>query len=179
MANIYCTKKLEKLLGKQLIMSEQLPNDDFGNWNAHLFTLNRRKCVIMVNDVTYYSLIFLDVLKKDLMNFQNLFYQRLTEQLAYDEIVFPEPLVSRISEYCRPNFLATNNNRKVLGTIKEFIYMVKYTFEINCDANFNNVDILHLNHILTTYLVGAIDTKKGEYGRPIEEMKNLLDRVCL
>jgi hypothetical protein len=43
MANIFCTKKLEKLVGKNLISTEPLTGELLGNWNANIFTMNKRK----------------------------------------------------------------------------------------------------------------------------------------
>ena len=121
MANIYCSKKLEKLVGKKLIESE--PTDHLlGNWNASIFPVQRRKCLILVNDVTFYSILFLDILKKDMLNLHEHFYLRFIEQLDYDQIDLPLHCAPKLMDELKPRFLRTNNNRSVLGTINEFIY---------------------------------------------------------
>jgi hypothetical protein len=178
MTNIFCNKKLEKLVGKNLIASELHSNELLGNWNANLFTMNRRKCLIVMNDVSYYCLIFLDILKKDILNFHELFYQRLIEQLDYDGVNFPVECSSKLLNACEPNFLRTNNNRKVLGTINEFIYELEYHFHMDYYRNFDQTNVSELNHRLTDNLIGALKPKKFDYGRPIEEMQKLLEKVC-
>ena len=174
MTNIYCTNKLEKLIGKKIITTEKNSTSPLGNWNANLFSLNRRKCLILMSDITYYSVIFLDILKKDFANFQELFYIRLVDQLNYDELNFPINLAPTILESCQPNFLRTNNNRKVLGTINEFIHEIKYFFCTDYNSNIQLVDINQLNHRLNNNLVGALKSGKNNFGNPIEEMKTLL-----
>ena len=178
MTNIFCTKKLEKLVGKTLIATEPTSDQLLGNWNANLFPLNGRKCLIVMNDVTYYCLIFLDILKKDILNFHELFYQRLIEQLDYDQVDFPVACASKLMTVCEPVFLQTNNNRKVLGTMNEFVFELEYHFHMDYYGDFNRTNLPELNHRLTDNLVGALSSKKHEFGRPIEEMKKLLEKVC-
>jgi hypothetical protein len=179
MSNIFCTKKLENLVGKNLISSELHSNELLGNWNANLFTLNRRKCLILMNDVSYYSLIFLDILKKDILNFHELFYQRLIEQLNFDKVRFPVEYSSKLFDACEANFLQTNNNRKVLGTINQFIYEIEYHFQMDYYGNLSQTNIPELNHRLTNNLVGALRPKQFEFGRPTEEMQTLLHKACV
>lgn len=177
MVNIVCTKKLEKLVGKKLMSSVAGSGYPLGTWNANLFPLNGRKCLIAMNDVSYYTLIFLDILKKDLNNFQGLFYKRLIEQLDYDHIGFPVGSAPKLMGHCEPAFLSTNNNRKVLGTMNDFVYQVEYHFYEDYSGDFTNTNICELNHRLTNNLVGALKPKKFDYGRPIEEMKKLLESI--
>lgn len=178
MTNIFCTKKLEKLVGKELIATEPVSDELLGNWNANLFPMNGRKCLIVMNDVTYYCLIFLDILKKDILNFNGLFYHRLIEQLDYDQINISVECTQKLKESCEPNFLQTNNNRKVLGTMNEFVYELEYHFHMDYYGDFSQTNTPELNHRLTNNLVGALKPGQSNYGRPIEEMNALLEKVC-
>lgn len=179
MANIFCTKKLEKLVGKNLIASESVSDELLGNWNANLFPLNGRKCLIIMNDVSYYSLIFLDILKKDLLNFHELFYQRLIEQLDYDQVNFSIDCSPKLITACEANFLRTNNNRKALGTMNEFVYQLNYHFHTDYNGSFGHTNLPELNNRLTNNFVGALKPKQFEYGNPIEEMQKLLEKACI
>ena len=178
MANIFCTKKLQNLVGKKLIASEQQSDELLGNWNANIFTMNRRKCLIVMNDTTYYCLLFLDILKKDLLNFQELFYQRLIEQFDYDGLNFPLDCSSKLLNACEPNFLGTNNNRKVLGTMNKYVYEIEYFFHLDYHGDFSLVNLPELNNRFSNDLVGALKPGKYEFGRPHEEMRKLLEKVC-
>ena len=178
MANIYCTKKLEKVVGKALISSEPRTDQRLGGWNANVIYLNKRKCLFLMNDLSYYSLLFLDILKKDILNFQELFYQRLIEQLDHDSVNFPVSCSSLIMNECEPLFLPTNNNRRVLGTMNELRYIIDYWFEMDYYGDLNFVNLPELNHRLTNEYVGALRTGKHYYGNPIEEMRKQIEKVC-
>lgn len=178
MTNIYCTKKLEKLLGKKLLGQEEAHDSKLGNWNANIFHLQGKKCLILMNDVTYYSLFFLDIRKADLLKFSDLFYARLIEQLDYDKIDFAVDCSPMLIEETTAQFLPTNNNRKVLGTMTDFIRAIEYIFHENYHGQLSNVDVRKLNHSYTNYLVGALNPKHGKYGKPIEEMKKKIEEIC-
>lgn len=176
--NIYCTNKLEKLIGKKLMATEPEPVGLLGNWNANLFPLSGRKCLILVNDVTYYPIIFLDVLKKDILNFHELIYERLIMQLAFDDISTSEACREKLKAACEPHFLKTNNNRKVLGTINSFIYELEAHFYEGYGGIMDPILVPELNSRLSSTLVGAIKPKQFDYGVPKKEMKAFMQKIC-
>lgn len=157
--NIYCTNKLEKLIGKKLMAAEPGPEELLGNWNANLFPLSARKCLILVHEVTYYPIILLDVLKKDLLNFHELFYERLIMQLSFDGITVSEECKLKLKTASEPHFLKTNNNRKVLGTITNFIYELEAHFYERYGGIMDPIPAPELNYRLSTSFVGAIEPR--------------------
>jgi hypothetical protein len=150
-----------------------------GNWNANIFTLKGRKCLIVMNDETYYSLLFLDILKADFLNFGQLFSKRLIEQIDYDDIKVPIEITPTLSTELQPRFLPTNNNRKVLGTMKEFVLDIEYYFHNQYYDELANTHLPELNHRLTNNLVGALKEKKSDFGKPIEEMQMKLNQISV
>jgi hypothetical protein len=178
MADIYCTKKLEKVLGKSHITSTPEVSHRLGSWNANLFPLSGRKCLIMTNDVTCYTLLFLDILKKDLLNFQDLFYERLIDQLEYDGIEVSLSCAPELLNHCSPAFRRTNNNRKILGTMNDFVFQIDYIFQLDYAANLRLTHVAELNNRLNDFLVGALRSGKRNYGKPRDEMQMLLDESC-
>jgi hypothetical protein len=143
MLKIYCSNKLSALIGNSLIdKTTNLFDSEFGQWNAHLFYLDSRKCVIAVNDVTFYALFFIDVLKKDLIDFQSHFKNRLTEQLIHDEIILDskDKLIDILSENI--SFHKTNNNRVVLGVMNNYIS----NFKAYCFHRYSNVKEMNLTY---------------------------------
>jgi len=166
------------LIGKKLIKQE-VHISKLGNWNANIFYLQRRKCLILMNDITYYSLLFLDIQKADLLKFSELFYQRLIEQFDFDKIDFPLECSAKLINETSAQFLTTNNNRKVLGTMKQFVLDLDYYFYYDYNGQISNINVKELNHRLTNNLVGALKPKKSDFGRPIEEMKKKLEEICI
>ncbi len=181
MANIYCTKKLEKLIGKAN-MAENPSDSLFGNWNANIFTFKQRKCLILVNEETYYSLLFLDVLKAEILDFHHLFYERLIEQLTYDHIYFPHEFSPKVLDDLKPRFLPTNNNRKVLGYINQFVSDTIFHIDYFFEGHLSKVDVPFLNNKLTTDLVRALMVKREDNtwskGQPIIAMKTKISECC-
>jgi hypothetical protein len=81
---IYCSKKLETFLGKITPTIHPTDPSILGDWNGHLFTIDRKKCLIFMNNKTCYSVVMTNVLKKDAKNFGQVFKNRLFRQLYHD-----------------------------------------------------------------------------------------------
>jgi len=177
MANIYCTKKLEKALGKSLMGEEEVENE-FGNWNANLFYLFGKKCLILTNDISFYTLFFANILKSDLKNFKDLFIFRLLEQMDYDGITMEKACRSRLIESANPVFLPTNNNRKVLGTMNQFVRELPFFLNLIVEYPDGSWELREFNNRFNATLVGAIKERKSDFGQPLEEMHALLAKVC-
>jgi hypothetical protein len=56
---------MESFLGTVEPVGNDMETSRFGNWNGHLFTIDRRKNLIFTNDKTAYSFVLFDVVKKD------------------------------------------------------------------------------------------------------------------
>ena len=171
MANIFCTKKLEKIIGKQNI-SEQEINGLLGNWNANVFYANRKKFIFLINDRTCYSVIIPNFTKRDLPNFKDIFYDRFLDQLRYDNVTIDCKLVDKLVE-SSINFLKTNNNRKVIGTMTQFIKDIEYFLYYQDEMQ----TLQELNHRMTNNLVTIFGTKKYDMDRPRELMQELIKKA--
>lgn len=132
----------------------------------------------MMNDQSYYALLFVDILKKDILNLHELLFERLIEQLHHDHVDFPVKGTPELMDALKPRFLPTNNNRKVLGTINEYVYTTELHLYHNYQGLIQLINLPELNGRLNDNLVGALKAKKLEYGRPIEEMKIIINQVC-
>ncbi|AHM60911.1 hypothetical protein D770_13285 [Flammeovirgaceae bacterium 311] len=177
MTTIFCSHKLQTLIGKiSPRPAEEVPSSPLGNWNAHLFTVERRKCLAFVNSKTYYSVFLADILKKDLRNFQDLFYANLIRQLLHDEVI-DLARVPLVTETLGPLQLArTNNDRKAIGTMNDFISQFKF----NCDwhyGGFQHINLREINSRINDTPVGAGGNEQRNYGWPIEDMKTLIKTV--
>jgi IS30 family transposase len=123
-ASIFITKKLEKLLSKNI--SDSIPEnvDCIGKWNANVFYIKGKKCWMLVNKLTRYALILSDIKKSDLKNISEIFIDTLYNQLIWDGIeVKKEKLHSLIGEI---KLLKTDNDRSVNGSINSFIMDFDY-----------------------------------------------------
>ena len=177
MAIIYCTKKFETVVGKSRIVK----SDKFsplGNWNANVFMVSKKNCVIVMNDVSYYSVILIDFKKSDLLNFHEVFAERFFKQLENDEISFPSEFTDKIKKELQPVFLTTNNNRKVLGAIQDAtLDMNRYITEDYSD-NIDYIDVDELNSNVNEKILSVLGKKKRGYGYPNDATQELLNKFC-
>ena len=177
MAIIYCTKKFETVVGKSRIVK----SDKFsplGNWNANVFMVSKKNCVIVMNDVSYYSVILIDFKKSDLLNFHEVFAERFFKQLKNDEISFPSEFTDKIKKELQPVFLTTNNNRKVLGAIQDAtLDMNRYITEDYSD-NIDFIDVDELNSNVNEKILSVLGKKKRGYGYPNDATQDLLNKFC-
>ena len=175
MATIFCSKKLQGLFGA--VVSKQavdtLPSP-LGDWNGHLFTVERRKCLVFINNKAYYSLFLADILKKDLANFPDLFLSNLIRQMLHDGVIDEQKIPLIKEAYGALTLARTNNDKKAIGTMNDFIYQ----FKVGCDwkyGGFYQIDLAELNASINDTPVGAGGDGKRNYGWPIRDMKLLVD----
>lgn len=50
MTTIYCSKKLETFIGPISQKLQSPETSSIGDWNAHLFTIERMKCLLFMNN---------------------------------------------------------------------------------------------------------------------------------
>lgn len=155
MANIFCTKKLNDFIGNTVQEIAVSSNDiSIHDWNAHLLFVDKRKYLIFVNNLTFYTVFVADILKKDIKNIESIFTQRLIEQLLYDRIIDSPDSLKNVFPDLRINFYKTNNNRKIIGRINDFSAMFKY----HCLYKYNNISEMSLAH--ENGIINKVPTRK-------------------
>ncbi len=175
MTQIYLSAKLQALFpgldAATLTLSQP---SNLGDWNGHLFRVERRKCVILVNNVSYYAVFLVDILKKDLLNFSALFLDQLLRQLTYDKVITMEEYPVITAQLGQLQLRRTNNDRKALGTINEFIFL----FKGHCEGRaLNSIDLATINHYINNVPTGAGRTSKRLYGNTIDDMRSLITQM--
>jgi len=171
MLNIYCTKKLQNFIGN---VETELPTDtvqrSLWDWNAHLFFVDRKKCLVFVNNLTAYSIFITDILKKDLQNIDQLFRYRLNEQLQHDKVISKHESLELIFQFTGLKFYKTNNDRKTIGRINDFVEMFKtsrfYKYE-----HLNDMNIVYENGLFNATPTGKPGEMKKTWSSPIENLR--------
>ncbi|MEK5407678.1 hypothetical protein MKX36_17285 [Paenibacillus sp. FSL W8-0439] len=92
-------------------------------WHANMFTLNRRKTIVFMNDLSRLSLTIVGFKKAQLKSVEELFVNELRNYLMSEEI--EEKVISRYIEENEGMIITTTNNRSVIGTLNEIIYTMK------------------------------------------------------
>ena len=104
------------------------PEDGFlGSWFAHIFKIGRKKCVLFMNDQTLYTVLLYGMKKKDFENLNRRFVSGLTANLLQDG--FPSEVVASVGMACHPMAWGKTNNRSVLGSMNDLIFVCKVMAE--------------------------------------------------
>ena len=173
MTTIYCSNKLKEFIGKTKDITESNTSENLiGNWNGHLFYMNRKKYLIFVNNKSYYAIVIANVKKADLKDFDTLFLNRLMEQLVYDKTIENSSVLILLQKLMPFQFSKTNNDKKTLGTINAFIFQVKCNYDIEF---WRGESLVEINNSINNSLTGAGKNKDRDYGRPAEDMKALIN----
>jgi hypothetical protein len=172
---IYCSKKLETFLGQITQSPKTKENSIFGDWNGHLFTVDRKRCLIFMNNRTCYSIVFTNVQKKNLKDFGQVFKDRLIRQLDHDIELSEKQEIKLRNDLGDIELTKSNNDKKIIGTINHHVENLKYH---NYGDGVENWDELQVTEIINNYLVGTNilpDRKRNrDFFRPIELMMELV-----
>ncbi len=172
---IYCSKKLETFLGQINTSIKPTETSIFGDWNGHLFSIDRRKCLIFMNNKTCYSVVMTNVLKKGTKDFGQVFKERLIRQLDYDLKINESQEVKLRKELGDIVLSRSNNDKKIIGTINHHVDNLKYN---NYGDGVENWDEKNVTGLLNNYLVGtkinAGRKRNRDFFRPIELMEDLI-----
>ena len=130
-----------------------------------MFTLDRRKCIIVTNKSTLYSFVRLNVLKKDLADLNTFFISSLFIQLKSDKLYNIKQENYWLDNFSNLHFCRTDNDKKVIGSINDFIYQLKVAIGYNVQGLGNPTDTAAATYVNNTIL-GLI-----EYKTPIDKFR--------
>lgn len=131
MTEIFTTKKLEKIISKKVENSDIIAANNLGSWNATVFYIAKKKCLLFVNAETFFSVIIPRFSMKDIHQIDQLFVDCFYKQLLHEKINIDfEKLASKLGPI---SFRPTNNNRKAIGVMNynsEKLNYFKYDYPI-------------------------------------------------
>jgi hypothetical protein len=177
MTTIFCSKKFHQFIGsKASIIPIDKSDSVIGDWNCHLFSLERKKCLIFINNKSYYSLFTVGVVKKDLTDFDTFFSDLLLEQLMYDRLISLKELPIIKKNVGQLILSQTNNDKKTIGTMNELILQFKahrfYKYDTLEDMN-----IRKENSLINEFLITSKKRTDQKYIQAKELMKKLI-KTC-
>jgi len=177
MTTIFCSDKLKKLLGSTVSENKTiLQKSPLGDWNGHLFSIDKRKCLVFVNNQTYYSIFFINILKKDLTDFHKLFTTKLIDQLIYDKII-GENEASFIKKCCSQIMLTkTNGDRKTIGIMNDLIYQFK-VHRFYKYSELHQMNVIKENSLINESITKPNNYSPKNYSIPKKAMKELI-KTC-
>jgi len=151
---ICCTKKLLSELKKNPGKEDAII-DSFWSWHANTFYIERRKCVLITNDITLFTMFIPAFKKPDFQSFHFIFGQQLFKNLLNEEI--PQKQIERILAECEDIQYKRTNSRSVLGSMNELKFQLEY--HIGAEGGLAKTDIFELNQQLNRTIMSPIKYK--------------------
>jgi len=101
------------------------PDDSgLGPWTANLIFMNRRKCILFVNDRTLFNFLVPDVLRKQIRELDSMFRGWLSCVLA-EEGYLKAQTEEILNDYQEIGYSNTKS-RSVLGSMNDLAFMYKF-----------------------------------------------------
>ena len=175
MTTIFCSQKLEKFLGKIDTMTKDEREAPLGNWNGHLFHVDRKRCLIFLNSKTCYCLLMTAVTKQKIGDIQIFFRERLIRQLNNDFTLTESREVNIRQHLGDTRICETNNDRNVIGTMNQFVKTIPYyTKRFGAVENWEELKMSHLLNETPVDAKVSANKKKSGYFFPNEAMAELV-----
>ena len=175
MTAIFCSNKLKSLIGPEdLTQYSEEVEPSIGGWNAHLFSVDKRKCLAFTNNKCYYTVFITDILKKDLKKINELFTTRLIQQLLFDNVITLRhiPLIKEVQDSIILS--RTNNDKKTIGTMNDFIYQFKVHKEYKYESLYD-MDVIKENSLINDTPTRPKNKPYSNYGKPKTDMKEIIE----
>ena len=139
MLQLKCTAKVIKELGlKSGKLAIPVQGESIlGNWYLNLFTVDRRKTFIFVNERTLLSFIVFGVRKSNIDKTPEIFLNGLDHLLILESFE-PDAVKRAFQGYESLEFTKTNS-RKVLGNMNDLVDM--YRYHLLYEGGFRSADI--------------------------------------
>jgi hypothetical protein len=139
MLQLRCTVKAQRELGiKKNELAEAKQSDTLlGNWYVNLFTVDRRKTLIFVNEKTLFSFILFGVKKSNIKNIPETFLKGLDQLLTIEG--FDIGQVNKVfSGYEQYEFTKTIS-KGVIGNMNDLVSLYKNS--IQYEGGYKNIDV--------------------------------------
>lgn len=139
MLQLRCTARVIKALG---LKSDELVTPAqgdalLGNWYLNLFTVDRRKTFVFVNEKTLLSFIVFGVKKSNIDKVPEIFLNSLFHLLTLEG--FGDDAIESVFQGYESLEFTKTNSRKVLGNMNDLVDM--YRHHILYEGGFRSADI--------------------------------------
>ncbi|WP_282154501.1 plasmid pRiA4b ORF-3 family protein [Cytobacillus gottheilii] len=157
---IQCTKKLlDQLNMKAEAAAEEEP---LFSWHANLLTINRKKTIVLVNNLTWYSVVLYGLKSKDYKRIDELLIEAISDAL-HEEGIKEEVIARYLNHAQKVRFTKTKDRTHVARLNKGCEYVQVYADELD-DQKISNSKA---GKLASMFLVS--DGKKG-YLYPHKEL---------
>jgi carotenoid cleavage dioxygenase-like enzyme len=150
MLTIQCTKKLISELKLDIPREKSVDIEPLYSWHSHLFLFNRKKHVIVMNNLTRYNFILPELKKTDFKNFHQIVLEAISVNLLA-EGASKEIVEKYILNFDTVNYINTSD-RSIISQMNEMIKAAEYS--LNEDKyNLIKTDFHSLNRWLNRFIM--------------------------
>ncbi|MFG6147168.1 DUF6933 domain-containing protein [Halobacillus sp. B23F22_1] len=164
---IGATQKLTKEINKELETPEQYKEiPAIYKWHANLITVNRRKCLIIMNNQTGINLILFGLRKQQFENLNSVIKGSLKQLLQLVKV--EEEIINELLENAEPIVYTKTDNRQVLGMMNQVQYLVEDATE---GLDYEAIDASEINYVSNAELLFTPIGKP-----PVEALREFFDK---
>ncbi|KHE69717.1 hypothetical protein [Halobacillus sp. BBL2006] len=135
------TKKLQNEISKPLADVEDYQNvPEIYQWHANIITINRRKCLVLMNNHTCLNLTLLGLRKQQFENLDDVIKGSLNQLLQLLDI--EESVINKMLEAADQIVYTKTKSRQILGMMNE----IKFEIESKTEGlSYEEIDAVKLN----------------------------------
>ena len=162
---LHCTKKLIKTYDLTII-ENQSSNGKLEDWYANLIYIDGKKCLLLVESESLYSLLLPNFKKSDMENIESIFKNHLIKALS--RINIGQDRIEEIFERSGKIQYTTTQSRSILGSMNEYAF--QYKALIIDRGGLEKCDVDNVIYNVNNLIMGAIDYNSGS-----EEIQKILE----
>jgi hypothetical protein len=163
---IHCTRKLIEELG---VFPEEVAENPLFSWHANLILVNRKKTLVLENDLTRYPIVLVGLKASDLINIKDVILASIRETLLFDGI--SKEVVDKFLKLSGPITFTRAQDKKKISCVNQTCQNIYYEDEL---LNFEVINQSAISRKLAGLLV---KDKNGEYQRINEYLYKELESV--
>jgi hypothetical protein len=150
MLTIQCTKKLINELKIDISKEEPFQSDPLYSWHSHLFLFNRKKCVIVMNNLTRYNFILTGLKRTEFKKYDQIVASAIAENLLVEGA--SQDTVDTYMQHCSPAIYQTTSDRSIIGQMNEMISIAEYWMNLDKHDGIET-NIQRLNRNLNSFVM--------------------------
>ena len=147
---IQCTRKLLDELKTNLDVEKISISDQIFSWHSHLFLLNRKKCVIVMNNKTRFNFVLVGLKRGDFLNFDSIVVKGIKENLLAEGI--DNTVVESYLQESNKVIYTVSSDRSIISQMNEMKRNIEYIFSRD-RAEGIETDIYELNRWLNSFVM--------------------------
>lgn len=138
---IECTKKLADTMKMKVEPYDPTNSSPFYEWHANLFMFDRRKGVILMNNLTRYCIILYGLKMEHFKKFDDVVLSAIRETFLSEG--FSSSVVDKYLSNCGTVIYTKTHDRKILGQMNDF--HISFSWEIEDYLPSENVCLVELS----------------------------------